>query len=169
MQVKPATPDDAPEIPRIGVLGWQAAYRDLMPADYLAELSVDRRSANWRHSIGLGRDRILVARDGQRVLGFSCCAPARDEDTPPHAAELIALYLDPAVWRHGHGRQLLQAGRDDMAARGFTSMTLWVLAGNARAIAFYQAMGFAAEPGRVKTLVVGGALIDEQRMQQPLA
>ena len=171
MQVMPATPEDAPAIARISVLAWQAAYRDLMPADHLAALSVERRSATWRHTLELGRDRVLVARDdgGRQVLGFSCCAPARDEDTPPHAAELIALYLDPAVWRHGHGRQLLQASRDDMAARQFKSMTLWVLAGNARAIAFYRAMGFVIEVGRVKTLVVGGALIDEQRLQQPLA
>lgn len=169
MQVLPATPADAPDIARVSVLGWQVAYRDLMPADYLAGLSVERRSATWRHTVELGRDHVLVARaDDGRVLGFSCCATARDEDTPPATAELIALYLDPAAWRQGHGRRLWQASRDDMLARQFTSMRLWVLAGNARAIAFYRSVGFSAEPGRVKTVVLGGALIDEQRFQQAL-
>jgi len=29
-------------------------------------------------------------------------------------------------------------------------------------------VGFKLEPGRVKTLIVGGTPIDEQRLQQPL-
>lgn len=169
MQVMPATPTDAEDIARISVRGWQAAYRGLMAADFLAGLSVERRSATWRQTIESGRDRILVARaDDGSALGFSCCAAARDEDTPPGAAELIALYLDPAAWRQGHGRRLWQASRDDMVARQHSAMTVWVLAGNARAIAFYQAVGFTIEPGRVKTLIVGGAPIDEQRLQQRL-
>ncbi len=169
MQVLPATPDDADDIARISVRGWQAAYRGLMAADFLAGLSVERRSVNWRQSIESGRDRILLARaDDGSALGFSCCAAARDEDTPPGAAELIALYLDPAAWRQGHGRRLWQASRDDMVARRHTAMTVWVLAANARAIAFYQAVGFMLEPGRVKTLIVGGAPVDEQRLQQRL-
>ena len=170
MQVMPATPADADAIAGVSVRGWQAAYQGLMAADHLAGLSVQRRSATWRQAIESGRDHILVARaDDGNVLGFSCCATARDLDTPPGAAELIALYLDPAAWRQGHGRRLWQASRDAMVARGHTSMTVWVLAGNARAIAFYQAVGFVVEPGRVKTLIVGGAAIDEQRLQQPLA
>jgi ribosomal protein S18 acetylase RimI-like enzyme len=169
MPVMPATPADAEAIARISVRGWQAAYRGLMAADFLAGLSLEQRSATWRHTIELGRDRVLVTRDDEgAVLGFSCCAPARDEDTPPGSAELIALYLDPAAWRQGHGRRLWQAARDDMVAQQFQAMTVWVLAGNARAIAFYQAVGFQLEPGRVKTLIVGGAPIDEQRLQQPL-
>jgi ribosomal protein S18 acetylase RimI-like enzyme len=170
MRVMPATPADADAIARISVRGWQAAYRGLMAADFLAGLSLERRSATWRHAIELGRDRILVSRDGDgAVLGFSCCAPARDDDTPPRTAELMALYLDPAAWRQGHGRQLWQAAHDDMRARQFKAMTVWVLSGNARAVAFYQAVGFKLEPGRLKTLIVGGAPIEEQRLQQPLA
>lgn len=169
MQVMPATPDDADAIARVSVRGWQAAYEGLIPADHLAGLSVERRSASWHQAISSGRDHILVARaaDGG-VFGFSCCAAARDEDTPPGAAELLALYLDPAAWRQGHGRGLWQASRDNMVARQFKAMTVWVLTGNARAIAFYQAVGFVIEPGRIKTLVVGGAPIDEQRLQQAL-
>ena len=169
MQVMRATPDDADAIARVSVRGWQAAYEGLIPADHLAGLSVERRSASWRHAISSGRDHILVARaiDGG-VLGFSCCAAARDEDTPPGAAELLALYLDPAVWRQGHGRLLWQASRSNMVARQFKAITVWVLKENARAVAFYQAVGFVIEPGRVKTLVVGGAPIDEQRLQQTL-
>jgi ribosomal protein S18 acetylase RimI-like enzyme len=169
MQVMPATPADADDIARVSVRGWQAAYQGLMSADYLAGLSVERRSSTWRQAIESGRDHILVAKaDDGSMLGFSCCAAARDEDTPPGAAELIALYLDPAAWRQGHGRRLWLASRDNMVARQFLAMTVWVLADNRRAIAFYQAVGFVIEPGRVKTLVVGGAPIVEQRLQQSL-
>ena len=169
LQVMPATLADADAIARVRVRGWQAAYGGLIAADHLAGLSAQRRSATWRQAIESGRDQILVARvvDGE-VLGFSCCAAARDEDTPPGAAELTALYLDPSTWRQGLGRQLWQASRANMVARQHQAITVWVLSGNARAIAFYQAVGFVIEPGRVKTLIVGGAPVDEQRLQQPL-
>lgn len=170
MQVMPATPADADAIAGISVRGWQVAYQGLMAADHLAGLSVPRRSATWRQAITAGRDHILVAKaDDGSMLGFSCCAAARDLDTPPGSAELIALYLDPTAWRQGHGRRLWQASREAMVERQHPSVTVWVLAGNARAISFYQAVGFVVEPGRVKTLIVGGAPIDEQRLQQSLA
>lgn len=170
MQVMSATPADADAIAQVSVRSWQAAYQGLMTADHLAGLSVPQRSATWRQAIESGRDHILVARaDDGSVLGFSCCAAARDLDVPPGAAELMAFYLDPAAWRRGHGRQLWQVSRQAMVGRGHPSVTVWVLAGNARAIAFYQAVGFVHEPGRVKTLVVGGAPIDEQRLQHSLA
>lgn len=169
MPVMPATPADADAIAGVSVRGWQAAYQGLMAADYLARLSVPQRSATWRQAIESGRDHILVSKaDDGSLLGFSCCAAARDLDTPPGAAELIALYLDPAAWRQGHGRQLWQASRAAMIERRQPSVTVWVLAGNARAISFYQAVGFILEPGRVKTLIVGGVAIDEQRLQQSL-
>ena len=42
MIVRPAKPGDARDIAEIHVRTWQAAYPGLVPADYLAALSVER-------------------------------------------------------------------------------------------------------------------------------
>ena len=51
---------------------------------------------------------------------------------------------------------------------GFSEATLWVLKENARAIGFYEAHGFALEPGSGKTITRGGAEIIKLRLLKPL-
>jgi RimJ/RimL family protein N-acetyltransferase len=50
-----------------------------------------------------------------------------------------------------------------MAARGAARITLWVLAGNQRAIRFYCAAGFRPEAASTRTLAVGGVQVQEIR------
>ena len=46
--VRPAIARDAKSIAEIHVATWQAVYADLMPADYLASINVEKRFAFWR-------------------------------------------------------------------------------------------------------------------------
>ena len=43
--VRPAVARDAKAIAEIHVATWQAAYKDLMPEDYLELMTVDKRQA----------------------------------------------------------------------------------------------------------------------------
>jgi ribosomal protein S18 acetylase RimI-like enzyme len=54
--------------------------------------------------------------------------------------EVYALYVDPD---HGAGHALMDASREALRARGFYAVSIWVLDGNARGIAFYLRQGFA--------------------------
>jgi ribosomal protein S18 acetylase RimI-like enzyme len=56
--------------------------------------------------------------------------------------------VHPDSWRIGAGRALMDASLAEFAARGFTTATLWVLEGNARAQAFYEGRGFTPDGGR---------------------
>ncbi len=54
--IRRAVPDDARAIAEINVAGWRAAYRGLMPAEFLASLSVDAREAAWRARLESNED-----------------------------------------------------------------------------------------------------------------
>jgi GNAT superfamily N-acetyltransferase len=147
MRIRPATAEDARAVPDIQVRGWQWAYRDLMPADYLDELSAEEGLPRWRTAIEESRDerRILVAEAEHAVVGFTALGPSRDDDAGSAAGEVYAIYVDPEHTRRGIGRALLGAAEAQLASLGHSTATLWVIEGNDRARRFYQAVGWRAD------------------------
>jgi len=55
------------------------------------------------------------------------------------------------------------AARRQLLAEGFQVVSLWVIAGNRRAIDFYERAGFVAEPGSRQTFELGGTKLEEIR------
>lgn len=159
--VRPATPRDIPAIARIHVDAWRAAYRGVVPDAYLDALSVAGRAQRLAGS-GLAYPRgagfTLVAERAGQVVGFASGGPSRDV-TIPFEGELYAIYLRPGNERRGVGRALMRAVVDGLAAQGHRSMYAFVLVGNARARAFYAALG--GESIVRKTIEVGGAQLME--------
>ena len=80
----------------------------------------------------------LVAERAGELVGFACQGPGRGE---PGGLELYALYTRAAWWGTGLGTALLAGSLGDLPAY------LWVLEGNARAIAFYEKHGFRLDGG----------------------
>lgn len=80
----------------------------------------------------------LVAREGERVLGYGGMRYALDE----YYVDNIAV--DPARRRRGIGRALVGALAERARAGGGAFITLEVRESNAGAIALYRGQGFAA-------------------------
>jgi GNAT superfamily N-acetyltransferase len=78
--------------------------------------------------------RTIVAENVGELLGFAVVLRRDDGD-----AELDGLFVDPAQWRHGIGRELLAHAERIATSDGAAS--LWVTA-NTRALGFYGACGF---------------------------
>lgn len=169
MHIAPAAASDLPAIARLHVLSWQHAYADVLPAAYLHALSVERRESGWRQVLAQGASELLVARANDEVVGFVSYGRSRDADAAPATGEIWAIYVLPARWGSGIGNALWTAARARLAAMGCSSVTLWVLAGNARAIAFYEAQGFALEAGCAKDIEIGGATVTEVRLALRMA
>jgi ribosomal protein S18 acetylase RimI-like enzyme len=145
MNLRPAVPDDAMAVARVHVRAWQAAYRGLMPEDYLAGLRAEDRAQRYDFANqDPARPRTLVAIDADTVLGFATTSPARDEDAAAQG-ELCALYVEPDCWGRGIGGALAAAARNDLYRLGFRQAVLWVAAGNARAERFYRADGWTRD------------------------
>ena len=127
---------------------WQAAYAGLIPDAYLTDPAFRERC----EKIALAfRENTLLAKDGDRVVGFAAYSPYRGEDLPD-AAELDGLYVLPEYWGRGIGFTLMNAAAEAMGDRPV--IALWVLDGNERAIRFYERYGFRFD-GADKTIRLG--------------
>jgi ribosomal protein S18 acetylase RimI-like enzyme len=165
--VRHATPRDAKAIAEIHVATWQAAYKDLMPEDYLSKISVEKRLAYWREAIEFSEPQLLVATDGDEIVGFVGFDRSRDAGTKSTVGEIWAMYVAPAHWGKGAGLALWDGAREGLKEEGCTQVTLWVLLHNERALRFYeQAAGFKREMPSLKTVAFGSATLEEIRLKR---
>jgi GNAT superfamily N-acetyltransferase len=167
MLIRLADATDAMAVARVHVRSWQAAYRTLLPDDYLDQLRPEDRAQRYDFAaLDPDKPRTIVAEDEGSICGFATTAPSRDADLPDHG-ELYALYVDPEMWGRGIGIALMSAARTQLVGAGFRSAVLWVLAGNVRAARFYQTNGWAPD-GQRRTDVVWGVTVDEVRYVREL-
>ena len=124
--------EDAETIATIHVCAWRVAYEGIVPAQYLASLSVQERANLWRRIISEQRGTVLLAIAPNGALGFVSFGPSRDKDGK-EKAEIYAIYVLPEFWKQGMGRELLDEAERRIGDCHFTALTLWVLEKNAQA------------------------------------
>lgn len=171
MDVRPARLEDASQIAVIHVKSWQAAYRGLLPQEFLDRLDPAQRVSGWKRVLESAEPLLsetLVIGAGDSLAGFVGFGPTRDtDDDPERVGEIRAIYLLPDAWGKGLGRALMAAAVGRLAAAGFAHATLWVLDSNARARRFYEAGGWSAD-GAVKDDDSRGFVLTEVRYRRPL-
>ncbi len=144
--VRAATVRDAAELAAIHVRSWQAAYKGLLPQDYLDKLEVSDRVEGWRRTLSAtdwSRSGVMVVHPERELLGFAGFGPTRDNDDDDSAvAEIRSIYLLPEAWGKGFGKRLMCAALTRLASAGYTQATLWVLQTNGRARRFYETGGW---------------------------
>jgi ribosomal protein S18 acetylase RimI-like enzyme len=162
--IRPAKSDDALEVARVHVRSWQAAYRGLLPDDYLDDLRAEERAQRYNFSGDPGAPITLVALKDGAIIGFATLAAASGADAIS-CGELSALYVDPDHFRQGVGSVLLRAACTRLAEQGIREVVLWVLAGNATAQHFYQGSGWMPDGAR-RTVTRWGVAVDEIRYRR---
>jgi GNAT superfamily N-acetyltransferase len=101
------------------------------------------RYARWLSADGA---LLLIAQDERgRALGYAVVRP-HDEPEETYAAsdamaELETLAVAPGARDRGVGRALLDAAREGCARRGWTTLSIGVIAANAGALRFYERAG----------------------------
>ena len=124
---------------------WQESYVGLVDPGYLQRLTLEiceERTFRWPS------DTWVAKLDGQ-VVGFACCGPDREH---PGAGEVYALYVLEACQKQKIGWRLMRLCLDEL--KGCERVFVWVLAGNDKAIRFYEQVGFRRD-GEEKTLTLG--------------
>ena len=115
---------------------WHEAYPGLVSSAYLDKLTLEKckeLAYRWR-------DNILVAKDGERVVGF---AGYGTRDDAAEFGEVFALYVLPDYWGTGVAQALMDVTL--YALNAYNTIRLWVLRDNPRAIRFYEKCGFRAD------------------------
>ncbi len=113
---------------------WHEAYTGIVSADYLDKMtleSAEERAFRWT-------ENLLVAKDGERVVGFVGYGAGRDE--PQDTGEIYALYILSEYYGTGLGKSLMDAAMAQLSH--YRSFCLTALKENKRALRFYEKYGF---------------------------
>lgn len=190
LRIAAARPEDALELAALHVASWQSAYAGIIPAEHLAQLSVESRAARWRDILQRGEPCLVAWEDallgeeasvgeeqelpqpgaaaGARAIGFVCFGKCRDADLPPTWGEIWAIYVRPSHWSRGAGQALWLHACAALRDRGFQDVSLWVLGDNERAIRFYRRAGLTPDTAPPQTIVRGGKSLVEVRYRAAL-
>ena len=151
VSVRVAWADDAEAIAELQLRTWPELYAGVLPATSFPSGPdhISAATAAWRQSLnspGDARNRVLVALERNRVVGFVITGPATDPDCDPVAdGEMGELTVDPRERRLGHGSRLLQAAADTLVADRFTRAVTWVLATDDMLRGFLTEAGWAPD------------------------
>jgi len=146
IEIRAAIPPDAREIARIHVDTWRAAYRGIVPGEYLASLPYRESQETWLRVMGEGGEQagcVFVAEEVGTLLGFSS-GRARtrfSQGLTEYKVVLETLYVLPSRQGEGIGRRLVGAIASRLAESGVPSMLLWVLEEKTTARRFYESLG----------------------------
>ena len=113
---------------------WHEAYPGLVDQGYLEDMTLEKCEKiaySWPGNL-------IVAKDNGRVIGFVGYGDCGNET--PNTGEIFALYVLPEYYGTGVGKQLMDAGLEQL--KGYPQICLWVLKENKRAIRFYEKCGF---------------------------
>jgi GNAT superfamily N-acetyltransferase len=163
VQIRPACLADAEQLAEVHVRSWQAAYRGLLPDDFLDRLDIDARAEPWRKRLGRQQapTTTTVAVVAGRLVGFASVCPSRDDDlSPADWLELNTIYLVPSAWGTGVGSRLLRTVLEE--GRQYF---LWVFTANHRARAFYRKAGFVPD-GASRPITIETTTLPEVRYRR---
>lgn len=132
---KMKTDDDIRGKAYVHYKSWHETYSNLVDAEYLKTVTFERcEEIAYRRT-----DNFIVAKDGDKVIGFVGYGAYRGNTLPEHG-EIYAIY----VLRDYHGKkigfELMNAAFEQLV--DFQKIAVWVLKGNDRAINFYEKYGF---------------------------
>lgn len=142
LRLRSARGSDASVIAELHIASWRDAYRDILPAEFLASGIEAQLTAHWSATLS-GRRRpgaVIVAMAGRHLAGF---VAAWREGVNCHVDN---LHVRPGMRNAGIGRALLGFAAQRLQDQGAVTADLWVFAANQGAIRFYLSLGAEMEP-----------------------
>ena len=141
VSVRPARPEDAERVATVQLSTWRTAY-SFLPDDAL-DVPLEQAAALWLRAIEVPPSpthRVLVAMEGDELVGFAASGPAEDEGAD--AVEVATLLVEPRWGRRGHGSRLLAATVDHWRGDGATTAVSWVWERDVASQAFLTGAGW---------------------------
>lgn len=147
------TQNDCLAIGHVYCEAWKAAYKGIVPDDYLNRLTDENCMPCSIRSKGA-----LIYESDRKVLGVVSFGARRDRPASKDG-EIYSIYVLPEYWRTGAGRALFEAAKEQLRAAGCNALFPWALTENLRAAGFYRKMGMT--PVESRTIVISGRELTE--------
>ena len=142
--IRLAVPDDAPDMAEVHMRSWEAAYKDIIPSDYIREKNAGRPALWEKILCSDNTTQYIIKKDG-KTAGMLGMGASRDDDVSKDTYELMGLYLLPEYFRQGIGTQAMEFAFAKARSLEMKIMTVWLLEENLNAKMFYEKFGFVAD------------------------
>jgi GNAT superfamily N-acetyltransferase len=162
VSVRPARPEDAERVAAVQLSTWRTAYT-FLPQDAL-DVPLEQAAALWLRAIEVPptqTHRVLVAMDGDELVGFAASGPTDDGDVD--AVEVSTLLVEPRWGRRGHGSRLLAVTVDHWRGDGATTAVSWVWERDTASHAFLTGAGWSPD-GAARGLDTGPRIERQVRL-----
>ena len=137
--IRNAQEADAQQIAEVHDAAWRDAYRGIIPGRELEKMIARRGPRWWLSAIQRGSG-LVVLDFAECIAGYASYGRNRVRSMP-YGGEIFELYLLPEFQGCGFGRELFNVARQDLCEHGYSSILVWALADNDRAIGFYRRLG----------------------------
>lgn len=147
MKVRKMIAADAKDMAKLHIATWRATYNNIMPSEFLANLSVEKMSRNLEKIIVSEDIMAYIVEDtgdqclnsGYSIIGDIIVGKARDDELG-YNQEIFALNVLPPHQKQGLGKLLLNTMLKNLAF--CDKIYLKVVAENYTARNFYKKQGF---------------------------
>ena len=143
--IRKALPKDANAYTNCTIACWQAAYRGIVPDEYLDNMPTNK--ILW--------EKTLARLENPGFCEYYCVMHSNEMTgqliVDTEYSEIWAIYLVKAFWGKGHGKKMLDFAINALKNVGHKQITLWVFETNHHARRFYEKHGFAPS-GEKKTV-----------------
>lgn len=155
--IRNARPGDEKGIVYATMRGWQTAYNEILPVDYLATLDrqIPDRIQRWVTRLSdkeFCKRTFVVVRDEQ-LVGYITGGKSRVKELP-HESEVYAMYVLKSHQREGLGHKLMNAMTEYFVEQKSNSMVVATLKQNFIARRFFETL--SGKPVGEKTFEVQG-------------
>ena len=157
VKIRKAVLSDAKGIAKVHVDSWKSTYANIVPDEYLNNLSYESREEIWTNAIPFGGVYIAESNEGV-LVGFSKGGKERSGKYNGYDGELYAIYILKEYQGKGIGTALVKTVLDDIKGMGINSMLVLVLEDNISR-QFYESLG-ARKIDKVE-VEIGGKTLSE--------
>lgn len=129
--------EEIKQISKIYIDSWKITYDGFVSDSYLKSLNYHDAEKKWSDFLNDTKNFIFVAKENNQVIGF--VAGCIDDENSE--GELYALYVNPTLKNTGIGSKLLDKFFEHMKENHITSIIVWAMSKNKKAISYYKHKG----------------------------
>jgi len=159
IEIRKVLPEDSEKYVQTHIDCWKAAYRDIIPDEFLDNMQnqLEQRTESVRQTLQDPGDRCFYcAQIDENIVGRLIFGKDQEESNPD-IGEIHAIYLLEEYWGKGYGTQMLDYALTELKNAGYREIHIWVLEKNHRARRFYEKHGFRLDEAK-KDVEVGKVL-----------
>ncbi|MFE4523707.1 GNAT family N-acetyltransferase [Cytobacillus firmus] len=139
MKIRAAKLSDASGIAKVHVDSWRTTYKNIIPDEFLNNLSYQKREELWSNKI-LNGNVFVAKNDEGKNVGFSSGGKERSGKYKEYQGELSSIYILKEFQGQGIGKSLAKPVIKELGKLGINTMFVFVLEDNNSRL-FYEAMG----------------------------